>query len=80
VPEPKIGELLVKVHATTINPSDKYLVEGYYFNVPLPVVAGLEGTGVILQVGSENLIEWIGKRVSFKGISGTWAEYSLTKP
>jgi Zn-dependent alcohol dehydrogenase len=35
-----------------MNPSDKYLVEGYYFNIPLPVVAGLEGTGVIVQVGS----------------------------
>jgi len=33
--------LLVKVEASTINPSDRMFVAGSYFKKPLPAVCGL---------------------------------------
>jgi len=48
-PEPKEGQLLIKVQATTINPSDRLRMDGVYFPVPLPATMGLEGTGEVVE-------------------------------
>ena len=47
IPEPKPGEVLVRVHAVGINPPDWYLRDGYKQlppemrpSVPLPVIPG----------------------------------------
>ena len=40
-PVPQPGQLLVKVEASTINPSDRLRIQGLYFPVHLPTTAGL---------------------------------------
>jgi|JI6StandDraft_1071083.scaffolds.fasta_scaffold24285_2 NADPH2:quinone reductase len=44
-PVPKEGELLIKVEASTINPSDHIFIQGQYFPRPLPTTLGFEGVG-----------------------------------
>jgi len=71
VPQP--GQLLVKVDASTINPSDRLRILGAYFPVPLPATMGLEGTGRVVEANGENVQHWVGKRISFVQIGvGTW--------
>jgi len=78
-PKPLAEEVLVKIQASPINPSDiAFIRGGYNIKKALPAIPGFEGTGVVIAVG-ENIDEkYIGKRVSFfsqddKG--GTWAEF-----
>ncbi len=42
------GQLLVKVDASTVNPSDRLRLQGAYFPVQLPATMGLEGTGHVV--------------------------------
>ncbi|MDP2339933.1 MAG: zinc-binding dehydrogenase [Deltaproteobacteria bacterium] len=82
VPKPEGKQLLVKVLAAPINPSDVMFTRGLYgLKKPLPTVPGFEGSGVVVDAG--NLIgkALIGKRVAFThkdDADGTWAEYCLT--
>ena len=53
VPQPGPNEVLVKVAATPINPSDLAFLAGLYgFKKPTPVVPGFEGSGIVVAVGS----------------------------
>ena len=77
-PQPKEGEVLIQVHSSPINPSDFYYMSGGYgTHIPLPLVPGLEGAGVVVEcgAGAEALLN---KRVHVSG-SGLWAEYKLAK-
>jgi NADPH:quinone reductase-like Zn-dependent oxidoreductase len=75
-PEPGPGEVLVKVIASPINPSDIMFVQNLYGIRPkLPSGAGFEGVGVIEKVG-EGVEMQTGVRVSFTGV-GTWSEYAV---
>lgn len=82
VPRPAGKELLIKVLAAPINPSDVMFTRGLYgLKKQLPTVPGFEGSGVVVDAG--NLIgrAFIGKRVAFThkdNADGTWAEYCLT--
>ncbi|HLP81739.1 MAG TPA: zinc-binding dehydrogenase, partial [Nitrosomonas sp.] len=83
VPQPGPNEVLVKVAATTINPSDLAFLEGLYgFKKPVPVVPGFEGSGMVVAVGRGMLGKYLhGKRVaciSQEQGSGVWAEYLVT--
>jgi NADPH:quinone reductase len=72
-PEPKEGQLLIRVEASTVNPSDRGRLTGHYMVVPLPATMGLEGTGRVIEAKGEALQHWVGKRVSFIAAgSGTW--------
>lgn len=78
----KDNEVLVKMEASPINPSDLMFIKGMYgIKKKLPVVPGFEGSGVIVEKGSavENLE--VGMKVScsapYMG-DGTWAEYMIT--
>ena len=67
-PIPGYGEVLVKVFASPINPSDMLFIEGKYpFNKKRPCVPGFESAGLIVQNGG-GLFGWslIGKRVACK--------------
>lgn len=83
VPEPGAGELLIRVAASPVNPSDLSLLNGTYpsgHNYPL--IPGLEGSGLVVSAG-KGLIPRLrnGKRVSFTataGHGGSWAEYIVT--
>lgn len=79
-PKPEAGELLIKVDASTINPSDIIFLSGGYFRRELPAVAGLEGTGYVVSANGEDVQSWVGKRVSFFSKYGTWCEYSTSHP
>ncbi len=49
----KPNEILIKILAAPINPADLNMVEGSYGIKPtLPAVAGNEGVGTVLEVGS----------------------------
>ena len=85
VPKPGPGEVLVKMAASTINPSDigfLYSTSGYS-NRSLPVTPGIEGSGTVIVASSgflPNLL--LNKRVACTRVGtgdGTWAEYLLTK-
>jgi NADPH:quinone reductase len=83
VPKPGPGQVLVKVAASPINPSDLDFIDGRYgFKKPLPVIPGFEGAGRVVATGS-GLVAWLraGKRVSCavqETGDGCWAEYVVT--
>jgi len=82
VPQPASGDVLIRIAASVINPSDLMFIQGKYIKKLLPVIGGFEGAGTVVAVGADLVAEqWIGKRVhclSAEG-DGTWAAYMLTK-
>ena len=83
VPRPDKDEVLVKVAASPINPSDLAYLEGNYgFKNQPPVVPGGEGSGTVVAVGPGMAGRYfLGKRVaclSQGSGSGMWAEYVVT--
>lgn len=75
---PRSGELLVKIAASPINPSDVMFTYGMYgIQKPLPTTPGFEASGVIVAVGDGVDTHRVGQRVAcFAGKDdGTWAEY-----
>ncbi|HEY6351237.1 MAG TPA: zinc-binding dehydrogenase [Candidatus Angelobacter sp.] len=82
VPHPGPGEVLVKVFASPINPSDLMFIQGLYgFKKSLPAVPGFEGSGTVVETGSGMLARFLkGKRVTCavadaRSSGGMWAEY-----
>jgi NADPH2:quinone reductase len=85
VPQPGPGQVLVKVAASPINPSDLAFIAGMYgFKKPLPTVPGFEGSGIVVATGSGAMARFLkGKRVACtvadaKIPGGMWAEYVVT--
>jgi len=82
VPKPGRGEVLVKMAASPINPSDLALMKGGYLTRNYPFTPGLEGSGTVVGSGS-GILSGLrnGKRVACtpnpEG-DGTWAEYMVT--
>jgi NADPH:quinone reductase-like Zn-dependent oxidoreductase len=81
-PVPVGDEVLVKLHAAPVNPSDIAFIQGGYQIVKsLPAVPGFEGSGTVEGVAS-GLEDWLGKRVSFfvqDDKSGAWSDYLVVK-
>jgi len=53
-PVPAAGEVLIRVHATTINPFDCAVRAGYmgqYFNYTFPLILGTDVSGVVVELG-----------------------------
>lgn len=82
VPRPGPGEVLVRMNAAPINPSDLALMAGAYMERSYPFTPGLEGSGVVVEAGKGFFPRLrLGKRVAcspLTGGDGTWAEYMLT--
>jgi NADPH:quinone reductase-like Zn-dependent oxidoreductase len=81
-------EILVKIHACPINPSDLMFIKGEYGKLKpdiFPLVPGFEGSGEIVEVGINLNKLLVGKRVGIianpgKGtFDGLWSEYHYTK-
>lgn len=76
---PKNNEVLVRMLARPINPSDLIPIRGSYAHrISLPNIPGYEGVGIIEEVGpfvSKNLI---GQRVLPLRGEGTWQEFVKT--
>jgi NADPH:quinone reductase len=75
VPEPKANEVVVKIAASGVNFIDVYYREGRYITA-LPFVAGQEGAGEAVAVGSEAKSVKVGDRVAWTMLLGTYAEYA----
>ena len=83
MPEPGAGEVLIKVLAAPINPSDLAGIKRVRGNTDEePFIPGLEGAGTVIKAGRGLLPRlWLGKRVTCSpkhGSGGTWAEYIVT--
>ncbi|MCF6305437.1 MAG: zinc-binding dehydrogenase [Rhodobacteraceae bacterium] len=76
VPVPAAGQVLIKLRAASVNPSDLHFIKGEYGQPRVKgVAAGFEGCGDVVAagVGAEGLM---GKRVAFVAANaGAWAEF-----
>jgi len=72
-PEAGAGELLVEVAAAGVNYIDTYQREGIY-QMPLPFVPGLEGSGTVVELGEGVTDFAVGDRVAWTGQIGSYAE------
>jgi len=75
IPQAKPNEAVVKIAAAGINFIDVYNREGRY-KVPLPLVLGQEGAGVVSAMGSEVSGLEAGDRVVYTSVLGSDAEYA----
>lgn len=79
VEPPKENEVLVRMLARPINPSDLIPIRGAYSHrISLPNIPGYEGVGVVEDVGSFVSSQLIGKRVLPLRGEGTWQEVVRT--
>jgi len=82
IPKPGHGELLVKIIAAPINPSDLAFIAGGYESVKkLPTTPGFEGAGIVIESGG-GMMGWsmVGKHVAVsvqKGETGTYGQYAI---
>ncbi|OCW58634.1 zinc-binding dehydrogenase [Hoeflea olei] len=75
-PEPKAGEVLIRMVLSPIHNHDLWTVRGTYGYKPtLPALAGSEALGIVEAVGEGVDAGLIGKRVVNAGKVGVWAEY-----
>ncbi len=80
VPTPASGQVLVRVHAATVNPLDLKLRRGDMAGgrpARFPVVPGLDAAGIVEAVGAENAGYEIGDEVFGSTATGGYAEYAL---
>lgn len=74
IPQARANEVLVRVTARNINPSDITFVRGLYGITPrFPSSAGFEAVGIVEQTDEKSTIP-VGAKVVFTAI-GTWKEY-----
>lgn len=73
-PAPGASEVLVRVAAAGVNYIDVYHRTGLYPQ-PLPMPIGLEGAGVVEQVGSEVRDFRAGDRVAWAAVGGSYATH-----
>ena len=84
IPDPGPAEVLIKMSAAPINPSDIASIRNAHTEHDLVIfIPGLEGSGTVVAAGKGILPHlWLGKRVACSAeyhTSGTWAEYMVTK-
>ncbi|MEZ4863061.1 MAG: quinone oxidoreductase [Caldilineaceae bacterium] len=75
VPEPKAGEVRIKVEAAGLNFIDTYHRMGWY-PIPRPFTLGLEAGGVVDAVGAGVTDFKVGDRVGYCMHQGAYAEYA----
>lgn len=84
VPEPKDDEVLVRVHAASINPID-YKIRSGSFGMKqdaLPMILGRDLSGVVTACGpaAKTLSEGDALYAFLGGVRGSYAEFVLVKP
>lgn len=70
-PDPGPAQLQVAVETAGVNYLDIYQRQGA---VAAPFVAGVEGAGRVIEVGSDVDAEWVGRRVGWLSGLGSFAE------
>ncbi|MCY9661255.1 zinc-binding dehydrogenase [Paenibacillus chondroitinus] len=81
IPQIDSNEVLIKVHAASINPADLLFLSGNYgIKRALPSVGGMEGCGTVIATGNSLVARMLkGKRVAFVSeVYGSWSEYTKT--
>jgi NADPH:quinone reductase-like Zn-dependent oxidoreductase len=79
VKDPGVGEVLVRMKARPINPSDLIPIRGAYSNrISLPAIPGYEGVGTVEEVGPSVSKWFLGKQVLPLRGEGTWQEFVKT--
>jgi NADPH2:quinone reductase len=76
LPAPAAGQALVKVHAAGVNFLDVGQRKGLY-PAKFPMTLGVEGTGIVEQVGQGVTTVKPGDRVAWTGVPGSYAEAVL---
>jgi NADPH:quinone reductase len=78
-PSPAAGQVLVRIHASGVNPYDTYMRTGTYAIKPqLPYTPGSDGAGIVEAVGEGVKKVKPGDRVYLaKTLTGAYAEYAL---
>jgi len=81
-PKPANDEVLVRVHAASINPVDTAIMAGYMsFMTKIPLTLGTDFSGVVVEVGSD--VSHVKPGDAVYGIipmgSGTFSEYATPK-
>src|SRR3954463_792027 len=72
------GEVVVKMSAAPINPADLNSIEGKYpIKQPLPATPGMEGAGVVTEIGSDVRNLAVGTQVILPHSFGTWREVAV---
>ncbi|TLU64604.1 zinc-binding dehydrogenase [Thalassotalea litorea] len=84
IPALRSGQVLIKMLATPINPSDLVYLMGKYGLPPQDgAYVGFEGAGVVVAANAGMYGRWlIGKRVAISaepGNDGVWAQYAITR-
>jgi zinc-binding alcohol dehydrogenase/oxidoreductase len=52
-PEPRAGEVVVKVRAAALNHRDVWIQRGLYAGIKYPIIVGSDGAGTVAKVGPE---------------------------
>src|SRR5436190_14834074 len=77
-PRPAADEVVVKMSAAPINPADLNSIEGKYPIKPeLPATPGMEGAGVVTEIGSAVRDLAVGTQVILPHNFGTWREIAV---
>jgi len=84
-PTPKDDEVLIQIAGASFNPADRQVSAGEYkdfYPTPLPYIPGMDGAGVVAEVGKNVKNVKVGDRVmSYLGYAagGGGGEYTVTK-
>lgn len=84
IPPLRKGQVLIKMLASPVNPSDLVYLLGKYGLAPQDnAFCGFEGVGIVVDANAGIYGKWLkGKRVAISaqpGIDGVWAKYAITK-
>jgi mitochondrial enoyl-[acyl-carrier protein] reductase / trans-2-enoyl-CoA reductase len=75
------NEVVVRMSAAPINPADLNSIEGKYpIKAALPATPGMEGAGVVVEVGSAVRDLAVGEQVILPHNFGTWREIAVVAP
>jgi NADPH:quinone reductase len=82
VPQPGAGQVLVRVHAASVNPVDyKIRQNGAWAHVPMPAILGYDAAGTVAAIGEQVQHLKVGDEVCYSahifGRQGTYAEYHV---
>ncbi len=80
-PEPKAGQVLVRLKAAGVNPADWKMRAGYYkqfMPLPLPWIPGLEAAGIVEALGAGVTTLQPGQAV-YGPIGNSYAEYAVAE-
>ena len=78
-PKPKENEILVHVHAASVNPVDWKIREGHLGQFPLPMIMGSDFSGVVAEIGPRVEEFRVGQAVfgTVADESGSYAEFAI---